>query len=87
MEFDTLKWVLLGVCILLFAIKFYVKRESFLWGIIFYTTVYVAMSYYVYFNKWGQGWKIAFLLTASYAFWQFLIKEVAQFRRLRAARR
>lgn len=87
MEFDTLKWVLLGVCVLMFAIKFYVKRESLLWGIIFYMTVYVAMSYYVYFNDWGQGWKIAFLLIASFAFWQFIFKEIAQYRRLRAARR
>ena len=86
MEFDTLKWVLLGVCVLLFAIKFYVKRESLLWGIIFYTFVYGCMSYYVYFNDWGQGWKLAFLLLASFAFWQFLFKEIAQFRRLRAAR-
>ena len=86
MEFESLKWVLLGVCVLLFAIKFYVKRESLLWGIIFYTAVYVAMSYYVYFNNWGQLWKFAFLLIASYAFWQFLFKEIAQFRRLRASR-
>ncbi len=87
MEFDTLKWVLLGVSVLLFAIKFYVKRESLLWGIIFYTFVYAAMSYYVYFNDWRQGWKLAFLMIASFAFWQFLFKEIAQFRRLRAARR
>jgi len=86
MEFESLKWVLLGVCVLLFAIKFYVKRESLLWGIIFYTAVYAAMSYYVYFNNWGQWWKFAFLLIASYAFWQFLFKEIAQFRRLRASR-
>lgn len=87
MDFDTLKWVLLGVCVLLFAIKFYVKQESLLWGIIFYTVVFASMSYYVYFNDWGQGWKFGFLLLASFAFWQFLFKEIAQFRRLRAARR
>ena len=86
MEFDTLKWVMLGVCALLFAIKFFVKRESLLWGIIFYSAVYAAMAYYVYFNDWGQGWKLAFLLIASFAFWQFLFKEIAQFRKLRAAR-
>ena len=86
MEFNTLKWILLGVCVLLFAIKFYVKRESLLWGIVFYTAVYSAMSYYVYFNDWGKGWKLAFLLIASFAFWQFLFKEIAQFRRLRAER-
>lgn len=86
MEFDTLKWVLLVTCVLLFWIKFYVKRESLLWGIIFYTTVYAAMSYYVYYNEWGQGWKFGFLLIASFAFWQFLFKEIAQFRRLRATR-
>ena len=44
MEFDTVKWVLLGVCVLLFAIKFYVKQESLLWGIIFYTAVFASMS-------------------------------------------
>ena len=87
MEFDTLKWVLLVTCVLLFWIKFCVKRESLLWGIIFYTTVYSAMSYYVYYNEWGQGWKFGFLLIASFAFWQFLFKEIAQFRRLRAAKR
>jgi len=87
MDFDTLKWMLLGVCVLLFAIKFYVKQESLLWGIIFYTVVFASMSYYVYFNEWGQGWKFGFLLLASFAFWQFLFKEIAQFRRLRAARR
>lgn len=87
MDFDTLKWILLGICILLFAIKFYVKRASLLWGIIFYVAVFSSMSYYVYFNNWGQGWKLAFLLIASFAFWQFLFKEIAQFRRLRAARR
>ena len=86
MEFDTLKWVLLVTCVLLFWIKFYVKRESLLWGVIFYTAVYAAMSYYVYYNEWGQGWKFAFLLIASFAFWQFLFKEIAQFRRLRATR-
>ena len=87
MDFDTLKWMLLGVCVLLFAIKFYVKQESLLWGIIFYTVVFASMSYYVYFNDWGHGWKFGFLLLASFAFWQFLFKEIAQFRRLRAARR
>ncbi|MGE6489639.1 hypothetical protein [Paenisporosarcina sp. NPDC076898] len=86
MEFDTLKWVLLGICALLFAIKFYVKRESLLWGLIFYIGVFASMSYYVYFNDWGQGWKIGFLLIASFAFWQFLFKEIAQFRRLRTVR-
>lgn len=30
MDFESLKWVLLGICALLFAIKFYVKRESLL---------------------------------------------------------
>ena len=45
------------------------------------------MSYYDYYNEWGQGGKFAFLLIASFAFWQFLFKEIAQFRRLRAARR
>lgn len=87
MEFDTLKWVLLVVCMLLFAIKFYVKRASLLWGIIFYVAVFASMSYYVYFNNWGQGWKLAFLLIASFAFWQFLFKEIAQFRRVRTVRR
>ncbi|QBP39718.1 hypothetical protein [Paenisporosarcina antarctica] len=87
MEFDTLKWVLLGVCVLLFMIKFYIKRESLLWGIIFYTTAFAAISYYVYFNEWRQGFKIVFLLLFSFAYWQFLFKEIAQFRRLRKSRR
>ena len=86
MELDTLKWLLLGVCVCLFAIKFYVKRESLLWGILFYGVVFAAISYYVYFNDWGQGWKLAAMLVASFAFWQFLFKEIAQFRRFRKAR-
>lgn len=86
MDLDTLKWVLLSICVLLFWIKFYVKRESLLWGIVFYTVTFGSISYYVYFNDWGQGWKLAFLLIVSFAFWQFLFKEIAQFRRLRKAR-
>jgi hypothetical protein len=28
-------------------------------GDYFYTFVYAVMSYYVYFNDWRQGWKLA----------------------------
>ncbi|AYC30476.1 hypothetical protein [Paenisporosarcina cavernae] len=83
MDFETTKWVLLGIGVLLFFIKFMVKKDSLLWGLIFYIYAFSAIAYYVYNNDWSDIWKLLFLLVASIAFWQFLFKEIGQFKRNR----